>query len=68
MKKGPNKVVKKKHPVKNVQKTNDPVASEESDINEDDMLGMVDEDDLEFLKSAITSKSYRFLDKIQYNE
>lgn len=68
----PSKVVKKKQPVQNVQKTakktNDPVASEESDINEDDMLDMVDEDDLEFIKSAISSKSYSFLNKIQYNE
>lgn len=72
VKKGKGKPVKKvkKTPVKHVQsapKTHDPVASEDSDINED-MLDMVDEEDLEFLKSAITNKSYSFLDKIKHNE
>lgn len=32
------------------------------------MLDMVEEGDLEFLKSAISNKSYSFLDKIRFNE
>lgn len=58
--------MKKKQPVQNVH--NEPVVHEESDISDNDMLDMVDEDDLEFLKSAVSQKSYSFLNRIQYNE
>lgn len=40
--------------------------SEESDHGKD-MLGMVDEEDLSFLKQAISNKSYALLNKVKYN-
>ncbi|GLV36370.1 uncharacterized protein CBL_08862 [Carabus blaptoides fortunei] len=44
----------------------EPEESEESDHGED-MLGMVEEDDLSFLKQAISNKSYSLLKQIRYN-
>lgn len=38
---------------------------EESDQGED-LLEMVDDDDLEFIKNAITNRSYNILNKIKY--
>lgn len=43
-----------------------PEESEESDHGED-MLGMVEEDDLSFLKQAISNKSYSLLRQVRYN-
>ena len=44
---------------------------DESDPESDhaeDLLGMVETDDLEFLKSAINQRSYSLLDKVRYVE
>lgn len=50
-----------------------PKAAEMSESEEDndsdygeDMLGMVEADDLEFIKGAITSKSYNIFNKVRY--
>nr|CAH7714599.1 unnamed protein product [Callosobruchus chinensis] len=48
----------KKRPVEEVEE-------EESDHGED-MLGMVEEDDLEFLKQSITNRSYNLFNRIRY--
>lgn len=49
-----------------MQKTNEEVSEEESDHGED-MLGMVDEDDLDFLKQAISDRSYSILNRVKYS-
>ncbi|KAJ8923990.1 hypothetical protein NQ315_006766 [Exocentrus adspersus] len=41
-------------------------SSEESD-NGEDMLQMVDEDDIQFLKEAIANRSYSILNKVRYS-
>jgi nucleolar complex protein 3 len=41
--------------------------SEENDSDYgEDMLEMIEEDDLEFIKNAITSKSYNIFNKVRY--
>lgn len=37
-------------------------AADESEDDIEDMMGMVEDDDLDFLKSAVSNKSYRLLD------
>ncbi|CAH1955437.1 unnamed protein product [Acanthoscelides obtectus] len=49
----------KKRPVETIEE-------EESDHGED-MLGMVEEDDLEFLKQSITNRSYNIFNRIRYS-
>lgn len=41
--------------------------SEESDHGAD-MLEMVEEEDIEFLKNAMTNRSYNILNKLRYTE
>lgn len=41
--------------------------SGESD-NGEDMLQMVDEDDIDFLKQAISNRSYKIFNKVKYSE
>lgn len=41
---------------------------EESEDGIEDMLEMVEDDDIEFLKSAITNRSYDFLNKVRYSQ
>lgn len=41
--------------------------SEESD-NGEDMLQMVDEDDIDFLKQAISNRCYKIFNKVRYSE
>lgn len=71
IKKGVIKKKKQKNVVKipeKIQKPNNEYEdSEESDHGED-MLQMVDEDDLNFLKEAISNKSYSLLNKVKYNK
>lgn len=48
-------------------KPEEPVEEEESDHGED-MMQMVEKDDLEFLKNAISNKSYNLLKQIRLSE
>ncbi|KAJ8978208.1 hypothetical protein NQ317_014724 [Molorchus minor] len=61
----PNKVIKQLPEKKPPDNHNN--ESEESDIGED-MLQMVDEDDITFLKKAITNRSYNIFNKVKYSE
>ncbi|XP_012260136.2 nucleolar complex protein 3 homolog [Athalia rosae] len=61
----PQKQVQK--PPELVHQVGDEEEEEESDHGED-MLQMVEKDDLEFLKKAITNKSYNMLRQIRLNE
>lgn len=61
--KKPNQNVKET-PTK-VQKINAPVPAEESDDGED-FLDMVEDEDIDFLKSAISSRSYKILNRVKY--
>lgn len=44
-----------------------PVEEDESDQGED-LLDMVEDEDMSFLKSAITSRSYNIYNKVRYSE
>ncbi|CAG9853869.1 unnamed protein product [Phyllotreta striolata] len=65
-------VIKKAKPRKDVkaapvpQKPNLPVVEDESDEGED-LLDMVDDDDMDFLKTAITNRSYNIYNKVKFN-
>lgn len=70
----PNPIKKKpfkKHSKQNEKKIAQPPPSttegEDSDIGEN-MLDMVEEEDIEFLKNAITNNSYSFLNKVKFSE
>lgn len=60
----PKKINIREVPPKNEK--NAPIESEEESDYGEDMLGMVEEDDLTFLKNAITNKSYSILNKVRY--
>ncbi|ERL92295.1 hypothetical protein D910_09612, partial [Dendroctonus ponderosae] len=68
IKKGAKKLkIQRELPPKVLKKpSNDDVSEEESDHGED-MLQMVEKDDLEFLKQAITNRSYGILNKVKYS-
>lgn len=68
IKKGSKKLkIPRELPAKVLKKpSNDDVSEEESDHGED-MLQMVEKDDLEFLKHAITNRSYGILNKVKYS-
>lgn len=58
----------KKVPRQAVQKTNTSKQQEPQNSDDDvaDMLEMVDDEDIQFLKSAITNRSYDFLNKVAH--
>lgn len=57
----------KKQPQKSAQPRPKIEEEEESDHGED-LMNMVEEDDLNFLKNAISNKSYNLLKQIRLNE
>ncbi|XP_044010019.1 nucleolar complex protein 3 homolog, partial [Aphidius gifuensis] len=74
-KQGKLKLQRHKQPKKQIQKppqlkpedNQDDKEEEESDHGED-MLSMVEKDDMDFLESAVNSKSYNILKKIRFND
>ncbi|KAK0159396.1 hypothetical protein PV328_010275 [Microctonus aethiopoides] len=70
-KQGKLKLQKHRGPKKQIVKQNvhrpEEVVEEESDQGED-LMEMVEADDLKFLQSAISNKSYRLLEKIRLND
>lgn len=67
IKKKPFKKHSKQNEKKSVKPAHPTTEPEDSDIGED-MLDMVEEEDLEFLKDAITNNSYSFLNKIKFSQ
>lgn len=57
----------KKQPQKPAPQRPETVEEEESD-NADDLMDMIEEDDLNFLKEAISNKSYSLLRRIRLPE
>ncbi|CAG9821319.1 unnamed protein product [Phaedon cochleariae] len=67
IKKKPNKKIDNIPNVPSNQPKQKVESSEESDDGED-MLGMVDKDDLDFLRKAVTNRSYNIFNKVRRSE